>query len=259
MHSCLYLGQVKHRRYTPTPHAFSYRLFMLYLDLDELPRLFNRHWLWSAKRPALARFRRADHLGDRSTDLAAAVRQLVADKTGIRLAGPIRLLTNLRYFGYGFNPVSFYYCFDAADSNVEVIVAEVNNTPWGEQHCYVLPDSINQGTAAKKRFLVDKSFHVSPFMDMNIDYDWRFTRPGEHLVVHKKNFKDGEALFDATLMLDRKPIGSRSLAGVLIRYPFMTVKIVAAIYYQALRLYLKKTPLYPHPDKHQPSESVTEP
>ncbi len=259
MHSCLYLGQVKHRRYTPVAHAFSYRLFMLYLDLDELPGLFKRYWLWSAKHPALARFRRADHLGDSSTELAAAVRRLVKEKTGIELTGPVRLLTNLRYFGYGFNPVSFYYCFDAADSKVEVIVAEVNNTPWGEQHCYILPESINRGNSRNKRFLVDKSFHVSPFMDMNVDYDWRFTAPAGHLVVHKKNYKDGKALFDATLVLDRKPISSYSLAGVLVRYPFMTVKIVLAIYFQALQLWLKKTPLHPHPDKHQPPESVIEP
>lgn len=259
MNSCLYLGQVKHRRYTPVSHAFSYRLFMLYLDLDELPWLFSRYWLWSAQRPALARFRRADHLGDRNTGLADAVRNLVADKTGVKLAGPIRLLTNLRYFGYGFNPVSFYYCFDADDSSVEVIVAEVNNTPWGEQHCYILPESINRGHTRNKRFLVDKDFHVSPFMGMDVDYDWRFSPPGEHLVIHKKNIKDGQALFGATLMLDRKPIGSHTLAGVLIRYPFMTLRIVVAIYFQALLLWLKKTPLYPHPDKHPTPESVIKP
>ena len=212
MHSRLYVGQVKHRRHSPVPHTFNYGLFMLYLDLDELPTVFRRRWLWSATRPAIARFRREDHLGENKLDLATAVRRFVLEQTGITVTGPIRLLTNLRYFGYGFNPVSFYYCFDASGENLEVIVAEVNNTPWGEQYCYVLPESHNRGSAARKRYLLDKRFHVSPFMPMNLDYDWRFTLPGEKLVVHMKNYHNGETLFDATLSLDRET-GERLHAG----------------------------------------------
>jgi DUF1365 family protein len=249
MHSRLYVGQVKHRRYTPVPHAFQYGLFMLYLDLDELPLLFSKYWLWSSHRPALARFRRKDHLGNETVDLAGAVRELVAHKAGITLKGPIRLLTNLRYFGYGFNPVSFYYCFDKAGEQVEAIVAEVNNTPWGEQYCYVLPNAHNRGTVTTKRFLLDKRFYVSPFMDMNIDYDWRFKTPAEMLVVHMKNYQHGENIFDATLSLREQPVSSFNLARVLIRFPFMSLRIITAIHYQALRLWLKKVQFHPHPDK----------
>jgi DUF1365 family protein len=249
MHSHLYVGQVKHRRYTPVPHDFCYRLFMLYLDLDELPTLFNRRWLWSARRPALARFRREDHMGDRTAELASAVRQFVAHETGITLKGPIRLLTNLRYFGVGFNPVSFYYCFDEAGDRVETIVAEVNNTPWGKQCCYILPNAHNKGSDTIKHFLLDKRFHVSPFMGMNIDYDWRFKTPAESLLVHMQNYRQGEKLFDATLSLQQQPLNGINMAGVLARYPLMTVRIITAIYYQALRLWLKKVPFYTHPDK----------
>lgn len=256
MHSRIYVGQVRHRRYRPAPHAFRYGLFMLYLDLDELPTLFSRHWLWSARRMAVARFRREDHLGDKSIDLGSAVRQLVRDETGISLNGPIRLLTNLRYFGYGFNPVSFYYCFDPGGEKLELVVAEVNNTPWGEQHCYILPESENQGNATTKRYLPDKRFHVSPFMDMDINYDWRFTLPAERLIVHMKNFRRGAQLFDATLSLREQHINGFNLAAVLVRYPLMTVRIITAIYYQALRLRLKKIPFVPHPDRQEAPDPV---
>lgn len=245
--SGIYAGQVRHRRMKPVPHEFSYRMFMMYLDLGELPELFRGRWLWSVKGPALARFRRRDHLGDDSVPLDRAVRELVMERTGIFPQGPIRLLTHLRYFGHGFNPVSFYYCFDSEDRFVETIVAEVNNTPWGEQHCYVLPVSESCGPAQRLRFKPEKVMHVSPFMPMDIDYDWRFNQPDQQLSVHMENHRAGEKLFDATLVLQRQAIATGSLARVLASYPFMTARVVAAIYWQALRLWLKSSPIYAHP------------
>lgn len=158
MHSCLYDGWVRHRRFAPRAHAFRYRLFMAYLDLTELDRVFRGRWFWSTRRPALAWFRRADYLGDPSVPLDQAVRDCVERNTGVRPRGPIRLLTHLRYFGYVFNPVSFYYCFDTADTRVETIVAEITNTPWGERHAYVLSARGEQPL----RFRFGKAFHVSP-------------------------------------------------------------------------------------------------
>lgn len=233
----------------PTGHAFVYRLFMMYLDLSELDVVFKHRWFWSTRRFALARFRRENHLGDAAIPLDQAVRDRVEAETGTRPLGPIRLLTNLSYFGYCFNPVSFYYCFDIDDQRLETIVAEVNNTPWGERHCYVLTESMNRGEHKHKRFSPAKRMHVSPFMPMDIDYDWRFSTPSGRLAVYMENARNGRKIFDATLAFKRTEISAGSLARVLVTYPFMTLKIIAAIHWQALRLWLKRVPVYDHPSK----------
>jgi DUF1365 family protein len=247
MHSALYIGRVKHRRVTPRAHEFTYPLFMVSLDLAELTSVFKGRWLWAVDRAALASFRRRDHLGDPSQPLDTAVRELVEARTGKRPAGAIRLLTHLRYYGYCFNPVSFYYCFDAADERVEFVVAEVNNTPWGEQHCYVMQVQDDQSGLAVQRWQLEKQMHVSPFMPMDLDYDWSFSQPGKQLAVYMRCERESRLVFDATLDLHRKPITALSLAGVLVRFPWMTARVVVAIHWQALRLWLKRVPVHTHP------------
>lgn len=252
MHSAIYSGWVRHRRFKPAAHEFRYKLFMMYLDLAELPRLFDRFWLWSARRPALAWFRRSDYLqrgGEGATSLDEAVRELVKRETGTAPRGPIRLLTHLRYFGHCFNPVSFYYCFDERGEKVETIVAEITNTPWGERHAYVLPAHGSGSRDATLRFRFDKRFHVSPFMPMQMTYDWRLTAPGERLLVHMENLRDGQRAFDATLSLERREISGGALARTLLRFPLMTLRVMAAIHWQALRLWLKRVPFHSHPAK----------
>ena len=255
MHSCIFSGQVKHSRSVPVEHAFRYRLFMMYLDLEELPQLFRGRWFWSTARPALARFRRENYLGDPGIPLDKAVRDLVLQRTGRRPDGPIRLLTNLRYFGYCFNPISIYYCFDASGTRVETIVAEVSNTPWGERHCYVLADSANLGDDHIRRFESRKELHVSPFMDMDIDYRWLLTPPANNLVVRISNYANRERIFAATLILRRQEISGRSLAVTLLSYPFMTLKVITAIHWQALRLWIKGFRFRPHPAKQSPVQA----
>ena len=245
MHSCLYSGQVRHRRLRPVEHDFEHRLFMVYVDLAELPEIFRGRWLWSVRRPAMAWFRRADHFGDPMRCLDACVRDLVNTRLGWRPSGPVRLLTHLRYFGHCFNPVSFYYCFDVTGERVVAMVLEVTNTPWGERHCYVLEaDTTAQGVA---RYRFGKDFHVSPFLPMDMDYCWSFSPPGGRLGVTMQALRSGQRVFDAGLVLERREISGPSLAHVLLTQPLMTLRVLVLIHYQALRLWLKRVPVYTHP------------
>jgi DUF1365 family protein len=266
MHSALYHGWLDHRRLAPRRHAFRYRLFMAYLDLAELDDVFRGRWLWSARpgrRPALARFDRRDHLGDPAQPLDESVRALVADRTGRRPEGPIRLLTHLRMFGFVFNPVSFYYCFDTTGRALEAVVAEVNNTPWGERHCYVLQQEARGADRLCARS--EKAMHVSPFHPMTLRYDWRLHAPGEALAVQMALRSAGAAeegdppVFGATLALRRVPITGAALAGTLMRFPWMTAKVFAAIHWQALRLWLKRVPVHDHPTRSRAARTAPPP
>ena len=264
--AAIYEGRLRHRRKSPKPHRFAHRLFMLWLDLDRLDSLFSKLRLASARRWAPIRYRREDYFGDTSLSLADAVRDLVAEKTGQRPAGPVCLLTHLRTWGFSFNPVSFYYCYAADGHSLDAIVAEVHNTPWDERYCYVLdqPDRVAKGGAGEgsrngskggvRTYGLRKDFHVSPFMPMDIDYRWHFSHPctrgddGARLFVHMENYRPHGKVFDATLDLERgAALSDRSLLSVLLRHPLMPLRIVAWIYGHALVLWLKRTPFYPHP------------
>lgn len=248
--SALYAGWVRHRRARPHAHQLRYRIAQLYLDLDELPTLFQHRWLWSIERRNIASFRRADYLGDPAVPLKQAVLDRVEATTGERPNGPVRLLTHLRYFGYCLNPVSFYYCFAADGCTLHTIVAEITNTPWGERHAYVLAVSqaSRHGTAGHVyAWGFDKSFHVSPFLPMDLRYDWRFAHPDERLRVHMDVADAAGSVFDATLVMQRKPLNAATLAQFLLAYPAQTLMVAWKIYWNALLIRLKRNPFYAHP------------
>ncbi|MFK7767098.1 MAG: DUF1365 domain-containing protein [Mariniblastus sp.] len=309
--SCIYEGLIRHRRNDPVHHEFFFRSFLLMIDLEEVETVFDRFWLWSTKRFAFARFQPNDHLKKHLpiADLRSRVTEVLNENDFRQPVGPVKILTQLTYVGFAMNPVSFFYCYDPTGERLVAVIAEVNNTPWGEQHVYFLPtadaaesessgakssgaksdglcldDSISSGldssdieptrseselpqssgiqkrnTPQKPSTLfadyVDKTFHVSPFMSLDMHYRMAFSSPGEKLALKIENHRvdpnqqRSKRLLDVSMTMKRKALTSTNLNWMLIKYPLISFKIFAGIYWQALRLYLKKVPFISHPHK----------
>ena len=236
----LFVGTLRHRRFTPLPHAFTYPLFMALLDIERVPELMDCSWLTSQTRWTWASFDDRDHHGDPGRPLRE---RLVIDaaRHGVELpAGPIFLLTHLRYLGYGFNPVSFFYCFDRAEQ-LRVVLAEVNNTFGGTHNYWLRPDPASRTFRAAAA----KALYVSPFMPADLEYTFAFTPPADRLVAHMETSQAGSVGFDATLSLERRPWTAAEIRRVLVRYPAMTIKVMAGIHWEALRLWWKGVPVVP--------------
>ena len=231
--SSLCEGWVTHERRGRLAHRFRYHVFMILLDLDELPALGRHLRLFGHNRPRPVSFRDADHLLGSGDGIRRDLERAVAD-AGHRLPeGRVELLTHCRVLGYVFNPVSFYYCYGGSGS-LELVVAEVNNT-YGDRHSYVLPVAEEQVEPWTK-----KAMHVSPFFPPDAgSYRWTLSPPGKRVEVGVDLGQAGETRLRARLSLARRPLTDRALASALARHPFMTVKVIAAIHFEALRLWGK--------------------
>jgi hypothetical protein len=245
MESAIYSGTLRHRRFEPARHAFTYPLFMAYLDIDRIPELMQVSPFTSYGNFNWASFHERDHFGDRTLPLRQRLTANAADQ-GIRLPeGPIFLLTHLRYLGYNFNPISLYYCY-SLDGRLDAVLAEVNST-FGESHNYWLSSANQVSSPNSWTYRCPKMMHVSPFMPMSLDYRFVLPPPGERLVAHMNTLEGERSSFDATLRLRREPWNAASLHRALLRFPWVTTKVIAAIHWEALKLYRKKVPVFTHP------------
>jgi uncharacterized protein len=250
LNSRLYQGWIRHRRYLPKSHDFRYPIFMSYLALDELEQVIAKSRLWSLERFNLVSFYRKDYLGQDNHDLQETVKEHIKTHTNENFDGRIFLLTHLRYLGFCFNPVSFYFCFQNHAGQPRYIIAEIHNTPWNERHCYVLDThKCPSQNGDNWLFEFDKAFHVSPFMPMDMHYLWRFALHKDNLTVHMELQQNNERCFDATLQLKQHAMTTQAMRNIPLRFPLMTLSVVILIYWQALLLWLKGIPFYGHPNK----------
>ncbi len=251
MKSAIYEGIVVHHRRHPIDHRFAYRLAMPFVYLDEMEELCSLHPLWSNGRTNVVSYRRADYLGSSTMPLTQAVRELVEDRLGTMPSGPVAMLAHPRTWGWLFNPVALYYCFDATGTRVEALVAEVTNTPWHERHAYVV------GGPGTHNF--DKALHVSPFFGMDLQYELSYSAPGPHLPVRISTVRAGSCVFDAVLHLERREASRRELGRLVFSHPLMTMRVSAAIYRQAFALRRAGAPVVAHPHRQDPCAIGTEP
>tara|TARA_B100001989_G_C24497911_1_gene443204 strand:- start:92 stop:856 length:765 start_codon:yes stop_codon:yes gene_type:complete len=254
MKSCLYFGEVTHHRKAPKKHDLRYKLFMPHLFLDELDQVFRGRIFWSINRSNLSCFQRADYHKPETDSLEEAVRSTMNQQLGDQVEGPISVLTHLRTFGHCFNPVTFYYAWNDRRDRPTAVLAEITNTPWNERYAKAFQWT-EKDRLSKHEFV--KEFHVSPFIDMQVDYDWRFEKPSENLRVDMILRQSGRTFFSAHLNLRRRPINAMNLAWALARFPFLTMRISFGIYWNALLLRLKGCPFYSHP-KHLEESSQHE-
>ncbi|WP_348534538.1 DUF1365 domain-containing protein [Pseudidiomarina mangrovi] len=240
--SAIMRGEVSHKRFTPTQHSFRYATAQWWLALDELPQVAAMSRWWSVKRWAPLQFRRSDYLRGSDGDLTTAVCSKMSELAGQSLHGRVFFLGNVRTFGLYFSPINCYFLQPSGSNTYSHMLAEVSNTPWNERHYYLL--DLSQPLAH------DKAFHVSPFNPLDMQYQWRIRPPaassgGQPASIHLEAHK-GTKHFAATVTLARVELNSKSINRVLLRFPVNTVTTVLAIYWQALKLWLKRTPIYDH-------------
>jgi DUF1365 family protein len=248
--SALYVGHVMHRRLRPRAHRLAYSMLSLLLDLDEIDALDGQLRLFSRNGCNVYSFRDRDH-GNGSAEPLRAQVERICDCAGIRLdGGPIRLLTMPRILGFAFNPISVFFCHDR-EGRLRAILYEVNNT-FGERHSYLIP--VAQG-AGPVRQHCDKGFHVSPFMPMDLRYGFRVVPPGQRLAIAITVSDSQGRVLVAVHSARRHALTDAALARALVTHPLLTGKVVGAILWEALKLWLKRVPVHRHPAP--PAQAVT--
>jgi uncharacterized protein len=258
----LYEGMVMHARMKPFTHRFSYRVFSLLTDLDQLPALGRLSKLFSVNRFNVVSFHEKDHIDPRISPVQNGIRAYVdrlLESAKTDRPARVLLLAYPRIFGQVFNPISVYYAFNQANSLTSVIY-EVRNT-FGERHAYVCPVEQGELSAAGLRQSRRKNLHVSPFIGMGARYDFRLSAPSSDLRLRILEHDDNGPLLAATFSAEALTLSSRNLVSLLVRLPLLGLKVVGLIHFEALRLWLKgaiflRSPPPPPPASHEPHASI---
>lgn len=237
--SGIYTGNVFHRRSVPKVHEFNYQIYLFWLKLKELDTLADSVSGFSQNKSgfSIVNFKREDYLGDPNTDLESAILEKINSLSEEKISGDIYMLGQVRTFGLYFSPVNFYYVRDTTGHFTHML-AEVSNTPWNKRHYYLVNLDSQEDC--------DKAFHVSPFNPMDMQYKWQIQQPANELKLHLSCYKQTKH-FEAAINMHKTPLTSSTLRRSMLSIPSMTIKTVVGIYWQAIKLFLKRVPIYTHP------------
>lgn len=258
-------AKIRHKRFTPKVHDFCYSIGYLWLDIDEIDKAFKQSALWSLNKWNIISLHQKDYLpstiGEPELDMRAAVLELIKRQHNIKLSSAtIKLLTIPRFIGYSFNPVSFYFVFSQSVDFPDFIIADITNTPWGERHAYCLRShkqhNSDNASDNSQQFDFDKIFHVSPFMPMDMQYEWRFSFSEQSNRIHMKLLEHNKMKFFANMEYQVKPMSTVAMWLYPFQFPMQSLKVVFGIYWQALRIKLKGIPYFKHPKADKPQNKT---
>ena len=257
----LFKGWVQHSRIQPKQHRFRYRYFQIWLDVKKTDELNKLSRWWSTHKFNLIHFNRQNYLPG-SGSIYDEVRKIIKNQTNETFQGDVYLLGSLSYWGHCYNPVCFYFCY-TKNQELKYVLSEIHNTPWGQRFVYVhnidllkqpyqdlkISSHTNDLLSDNVRFNFDKKFHVSPFMPMDIQYDWQFKVGSQRIAISMNLLQKNKSIFNAKMILTDVALDSNTARSLAFSYPFACMKVLIAIYWQALILWLKRIPFFTHPDK----------
>lgn len=251
----LYQGWVQHTRSQPKEHKFRYQYFQIWLDVEQPHHVDRISRFWSTKAFNFVRFQRKKYQPNNHS-IHTSVCNIIKEKTGHEFNGKVYLLGNLTHWGYCYNPVTFYFCYNQ-DQHLEYILSEIHNTPWGERFTYLhdIARQENRSSHPSNQldgnllFKFDKQFHVSPFMPMGLEYQWNFKITDGKILISMNLLQNSKSIFNATMNLNEQPLTRKKANQIALYYPLTCLKVLVAIYWQALRLWLKRIPFFTHPNK----------
>ncbi len=246
------LGDIRHHRYIPKKHMFRYNMYWSLLDLDKLNENADRYRFFSNETWNLLSYRKQDFIGAGKQQTKDSVLNFLSKETNKAFDGKVFILSHLRFLGFNFNSVSFYFCIDK-QGELQYIISEITNTPWGERHAYLHSCEKSLSRSGCCIFNFSKNFHISPFVSMDMNYQWLFKITNSNMRIHmkvtKKNKEKNDPLkvLDVTFTGKHLPLTQANISKLIFKNPFQPLKMIFGIYWQALRLWFKKVPFYSHP------------